>query len=93
MKRGVHLALVCLKLTKPPIRGVTASQPPSVFKAQLFALSGVAPERMKLMLKGVQVKDEDMDWARFKGLQTVRLGRFLLAARHAELSSSLSSSP
>jgi ubiquitin carboxyl-terminal hydrolase 14 len=30
--------------------------PPMVFKAQLFALSGVQPDRQKVMLKGAVVK-------------------------------------
>ena len=30
--------------------------PPMVFKAQLFALSGVQPDRQKVMLKGSVVK-------------------------------------
>lgn len=34
-------------------------EPPVVFKAQLFALSGVQPERQKVMIKGAQLKDED----------------------------------
>ena len=29
---------------------------PELFKAQLFALSGVAPERQKLMIKGAVIK-------------------------------------
>lgn len=31
-------------------------EPPVVFKAQLFALSGVQPERQKVMIKGAQLK-------------------------------------
>jgi len=34
---------------------------PAVFKAQLASLSGVLPDRMKLMLKGKIIKDDD-DW-------------------------------
>lgn len=33
-----------------------SDESPEVFKAQLFALSGVAPERQKVMLKGSVVK-------------------------------------
>ena len=29
---------------------------PELFKAQLFALSGVAPERQKVMIKGAVIK-------------------------------------
>lgn len=35
-----------------------------LFKAQLFALTGVQPERQKVMLKGVTLKDEA--WDNFK---------------------------
>ena len=31
-------------------------EPPLVFKAQLFALCGVQPERQKLMVKGTVIK-------------------------------------
>lgn len=32
---------------------------PLVFKAQLFALTGVQPERQKVMVKGSTLKDSD----------------------------------
>lgn len=32
-------------------------EPPIVFKAQLFALSGVQPERQKIMVKGQTIGD------------------------------------
>jgi ubiquitin carboxyl-terminal hydrolase 14 len=35
------------------------SQPPSVFKLQLFSLTGVPPERQKVMIKGVLLKDDE----------------------------------
>ena len=35
---------------------VDTSEPPEVFKAQLFALSGVPPERQKIMAKGMALK-------------------------------------
>lgn len=35
------------------------SEPPLVFKAQLFALSGVQPERQKIMVKGQIINDND----------------------------------
>ena len=31
-------------------------EPPEVFKAQLFALSGVQPDRQKVMMKGAVLK-------------------------------------
>ncbi|XP_061418280.1 ubiquitin carboxyl-terminal hydrolase 14 isoform X1 [Lethenteron reissneri] len=37
---------------------------PIVFKAQLFALTGVHPDRQKVMLKGATLKDDD--WGNFK---------------------------
>lgn len=44
---------------------LNTDDPPDVFKAQLFALSGVAPERQKVMLKGSVLKDND-HWGNFK---------------------------
>lgn len=40
-----------------------------LFKAQLFALTGVQPERQKVMLKGMTLKDDD--WGNIK-LKDVR---------------------
>lgn len=37
---------------------------PLVFKAQLFALTGVQPERQKVMIKGATLKDAD--WGNIK---------------------------
>lgn len=37
---------------------------PLLFKAQLFALTGVQPERQKVMLKGATLKDTD--WGNIK---------------------------
>ena len=37
---------------------VSTSEPPVVFKAQLFALTNVAPERQKIMFKGKTLGDE-----------------------------------
>jgi ubiquitin carboxyl-terminal hydrolase 14 len=36
-------------------------EPPVVFKAQLFALTGVQTDRQKVMFKGSVIKDDD--WA------------------------------
>ncbi|XP_050234120.1 ubiquitin carboxyl-terminal hydrolase 7 [Mercurialis annua] len=41
---------------------IDLSQPPYVFKCQLFDLTGVPPERQKIMVKGGLLKD-DADWA------------------------------
>ena len=40
---------------------VNLDEPPIVFKAQLFALSGVQPERQKIMVKGQTIGD--VDWS------------------------------
>ena len=40
---------------------VNTDEPPVVFKAQLFALSGVQPDRQKVMMKGVTLKV----WSRY----------------------------
>ncbi|KAK3283824.1 deubiquitinating enzyme [Cymbomonas tetramitiformis] len=39
------------------------SQPPEVFKMQIFSLTGVPVERQKIMVKGGMLKD-DSDWAK-----------------------------
>lgn len=41
---------------------VDTAAPPSVFKAQLFALTGVPPDRQKIPVKGGLLRD-DGDWA------------------------------
>ncbi|XP_017776545.1 PREDICTED: ubiquitin carboxyl-terminal hydrolase 14 isoform X2 [Nicrophorus vespilloides] len=51
------------KETFPDIE-VNTDEPPMLFKAQLFALTGVQPERQKVMVKGVTLKDSD--WDNFK---------------------------
>jgi len=43
---------------------IDTSEPPEVFKAQLFALSGVPPDRQKIMAKGTSLKDDA--WGSFK---------------------------
>lgn len=42
---------------------VDLAQPPLVFKTQLFTLTGVQPDRQKIMVKGGLLKD-DSDWAK-----------------------------
>lgn len=49
---------------------VNTEEPPMLFKAQLFTLTGVQPERQKVMLKGVTLKDDD--WGAFT-LKNVRM--------------------
>lgn len=38
---------------------VNTDEEPMLFKAQLYALTGVQPERQKVMVKGMTLKDED----------------------------------
>ncbi|XP_012284203.1 ubiquitin carboxyl-terminal hydrolase 14 [Orussus abietinus] len=43
---------------------VNTDEEPMLFKAQLFALTGVQPERQKVMLKGMTLKDDE--WGNMK---------------------------
>lgn len=43
---------------------VNTDEEPMLFKAQLFALTGVQPERQKVMLKGMTLKDDE--WGNIK---------------------------
>lgn len=43
---------------------VNTDDDPLVFKAQLFALTGVQPERQKVMVKGMTLKDNE--WGNLK---------------------------
>jgi hypothetical protein len=38
---------------------VNTDEEPLLFKAQLFALTGVQPERQKVLCKGIALKDEE----------------------------------
>lgn len=53
---------------------LSTDEPPQVFKLQLYSLTNVLPERQKIMLKGVTVKD---DWGSLK-LKTVSVDYCLL---------------
>ncbi|XP_077210676.1 ubiquitin carboxyl-terminal hydrolase 6-like [Tasmannia lanceolata] len=55
---------VSVKWQKELFRAVEidTSQPPLVFKCQLYDLTGVPPERQKIMVKGGLLKD-DADWS------------------------------
>ncbi|KAK4373851.1 hypothetical protein RND71_004528 [Anisodus tanguticus] len=46
-----------------PAVEIDTSQPPYVFKCQLYDLTGVPPERQKIMVKGGLLKD-DADWSK-----------------------------
>lgn len=48
---------------------VNTDEEPMLFKAQLYALTGVQPERQKVMVKGITLKDDD--WGNI-GLKDVR---------------------
>ncbi|PNF27076.1 Ubiquitin carboxyl-terminal hydrolase 14 [Cryptotermes secundus] len=50
---------------------VNTDEDPLVFKAQLFALTGVQPERQKVMLKGTTLKDSDWGDIKLKDGVTV----------------------
>lgn len=52
---------------------VNTDEPPLLFKAQLFALTGVQPERQKVMIKGVTLKDNDWDNFKIKDGVTILL--------------------
>ena len=56
---------------------VDASQPPIIFKTQLFSLTGVPPERQKIMgVKGGLLKD-DAEWTKVglkNGLKLMLMG-------------------
>ncbi|XP_020099025.1 ubiquitin carboxyl-terminal hydrolase 6 [Ananas comosus] len=45
-----------------PAVEIDTTQPPIVFKSQLYTLTGVPPERQKIMVKGGLLKD-DADWS------------------------------
>uniref|UniRef100_A0A8C7MSP2 Ubiquitin carboxyl-terminal hydrolase n=1 Tax=Oncorhynchus kisutch TaxID=8019 RepID=A0A8C7MSP2_ONCKI len=48
---------------------LNTEEPPMVFKAQLFALSGVQPERQKVMVKGGTLKDDDWGNIKLKNME------------------------
>lgn len=52
------LLIVTVKWGKEKFEGVelNTDEPPMVFKAQLFALTGVQPARQKVMVKGGTLK-------------------------------------
>ncbi|ENN74687.1 hypothetical protein HUJ04_004806 [Dendroctonus ponderosae] len=43
---------------------VNTDEPPELFKGQIFTLTGVLPERQKVMIKGITLKDDE--WGNFK---------------------------
>ncbi|XP_068093337.1 ubiquitin carboxyl-terminal hydrolase 14 [Hyperolius riggenbachi] len=54
---------------------LNTDEPPMVFKAQLFALSGVQPDRQKVMVKGGTLKDDDWGSIKIKnGMSLLMMG-------------------
>lgn len=62
------------KETFPDVE-VNTEDDPVVFKAQIFALTGVQPERQKVVCKGVTLRDDG--WGNFK-LTTVSIHNLIL---------------
>lgn len=52
---------------------LNTEEEPLLFKAQLFALTGVQPERQKIMLKGATIKDNSWDNIKLKEGATLLL--------------------
>lgn len=50
---------------------LNTTETPSVFKAQIFGLTGVSPERQKVMFKGVVIKDDEWNPATLKVIKNV----------------------
>lgn len=54
---------------------VDTEEPPMVFKAQVFALTGVEPHRQKIMVKGATLKEENWDGIKVKdGVMILMMG-------------------
>lgn len=53
---------------------VNTDEEPILFKAQLFALTGVQPERQKVMCKGTQLKDDEWNMPLRDGATILLLG-------------------
>jgi ubiquitin carboxyl-terminal hydrolase 14 len=47
---------------------LNTDEDPLLFKAQIFALTGVQPDRQKVMLKGAQLKDDGWGTLPVKGV-------------------------
>ena len=48
---------------------------PELFKAQLFALSGVQPDRQKVMLKGQTLKDDSWGSLKLKDVSVIKASK------------------
>ncbi|NP_001075726.1 ubiquitin carboxyl-terminal hydrolase 14 [Oryctolagus cuniculus] len=64
---------VTVKWGKEKFGGVelNTDEPPMVFKAQLFALTGVQPARQRVMVKGGTLKDDDWGNIKIKNGMTI----------------------
>uniref|UniRef100_K3XIT8 ubiquitinyl hydrolase 1 n=1 Tax=Setaria italica TaxID=4555 RepID=K3XIT8_SETIT len=64
LHRTAAMPTVSVKWQKEVFPGIEidTTQPPIVFKSQLYTLTGVPPERQKIMVKGGILKD-DADWS------------------------------
>ena len=75
---------------------IDTDQPPALFKMQLFSLTGVPPERQKIMVKGGTLKD-DSDWTKvckdstleWRGIDSSELHFFLNSRSDARPNTSL----
>ncbi|QQP58360.1 Ubiquitin carboxyl-terminal hydrolase 14 [Caligus rogercresseyi] len=82
---------VKVKWGRETYSGVEANtdEDPLVFKAQLFALTGVEPRRQKVMLKGSTLKDAS--WSGLKLRENATL--LLMGSKEEDILSSSASAP
>ncbi|KAE8720047.1 Ubiquitin carboxyl-terminal hydrolase 7 [Hibiscus syriacus] len=78
VKESAVTVTISVKWRKEVFKSVKidTSQPPYVFKCQLYDLTGVPPERQKIMVKGGLLKD-DADWSTVgvkQGLKLMMMG-------------------
>lgn len=52
---------------------LNTTETPSVFKAQIFGLTGVSPDRQKVMFKGAVIKDDEWSPTTLKVVKNVSL--------------------
>lgn len=53
---------------------VNTDEEPMLFKAQLYALTGVQPERQKILCKGISLKDDEWNMSIKEGITLLLLG-------------------
>lgn len=54
---------------------LNTDEPPEVFKMQLFSLSGVSPERQKVMIGGISLADNEWGKAVSKIKEVLKISR------------------